>query len=129
MKMSLLIQVWLFVATLYINAGVNEDAKDAIEEANKLSSALELEVSASGCSVKNFQDRGWASGLSVEELWADVHAQVCIYFIAGGELSDTDFVLKSTVVSCSHNHFPTTLSATSSKHSHITQTIAKQSSS
>jgi len=78
MKMSLLIQVWLFVATLYINAGVNEDAKDAIEEANKLSSALELEVSASGCSVKNFQDRGWASGSSVEELWADVHAQVGI---------------------------------------------------
>jgi len=78
MKMSLLIQVWLFVATLYINAGVNEDAKDAIEEANKLSSALELEVSAAGCSVKNFQNRGWASGSSVEELWADVHAQVCI---------------------------------------------------
>lgn len=76
MKMSLLIQVWLFVATLYINAGVHDDAKDAIEEANKLSSALELEVSATGCSVKNFQDRGWASGSSVEDLWADVHAQV-----------------------------------------------------
>lgn len=77
LKMSLLIQVWLFVATLYINAGVFDDANDAIEEANKLNSALELEVSANGCSVKNFQDRGWASGASVEELWADVHSQVC----------------------------------------------------
>jgi len=78
LKMSILIQVWLFVATLYISAGVYDDANDAVEEANKLSQALELDVTSDGCTVKNFQNRGWASGLSVEELWANVHAQVRI---------------------------------------------------
>jgi len=79
LKMSILIEVWLFVATLYISAGVYDDANDAVEEANKLSQALELDVTSDGCTVKDFQNRGWASGLSVEELWANVHAQVSIW--------------------------------------------------
>ena len=76
-RASLLIKIWLFVARLYTGASMCEDAHEAIEEARRLIQGLELKVSYEDSSVKNFQAQGWGGGKSVEELWADVYAEVC----------------------------------------------------
>jgi hypothetical protein len=76
-RISLLIQVWLFVAGLYTRAEVYSDAKGAIDEAADLVQALETQVAQQdSSSVKAFAARGWGGGKSVEELWADIWAQV-----------------------------------------------------
>lgn len=75
-RITLLIQVWLFVAGLYTRAEVFDDAKGAIDEAEELVQALESQVAQQDSSVKAFAARGWGGGKSVEELWADIWAQV-----------------------------------------------------
>lgn len=76
-RISLLVQVWLFVAGLYTRAEVYDDAKGAIDEAADLVQALENQVAQQdSSSVKAFAARGWGGGKSVEELWADIWAQV-----------------------------------------------------
>jgi len=73
---SLLVEIWLFIAGLYTRAMMHTDAKGAIDEAFKLVEGLELEVSLQSSSSKAFTDRDWSGGKSVEELWADVWAEV-----------------------------------------------------
>lgn len=75
-RITLLIQVWLFVAGLYTRAEVFDDATGAIDEAEDLVQALESQVAQQDSSVKAFAARGWGGGKSVEELWADIWAQV-----------------------------------------------------
>ncbi|RDI79886.1 putative sterigmatocystin biosynthesis monooxygenase [Venturia inaequalis] len=74
-RITLLIQVWLFVAGLYTRAEVFDDATGAIDEAEDLVQALESQVAQQDSSVKAFAARGWGGGKSVEELWADIWAQ------------------------------------------------------
>ncbi|KAF2092567.1 hypothetical protein NA57DRAFT_69659 [Rhizodiscina lignyota] len=74
-KVSLLVQVWLFIAGLYTRAAMYEDAKGAIDEAFKLVQGFEGEVSKQDPSVRGFSDRGWGGGKSVEGLWGDVWAE------------------------------------------------------
>jgi len=75
---SLLVQVWLFVARLYIQTTAIEDAKGAIDEGSKLVDELELEVASHSSSSKAFAEPGWGGGKSVEHLWADVYAEVSL---------------------------------------------------
>lgn len=75
-KISLLVDVWLFIAELYIRAESFEDAAGAIEEANKLVESFEAEVGAEDSSAKGFYDKSWGGGKSVDELWADVWSAV-----------------------------------------------------
>jgi tetratricopeptide (TPR) repeat protein len=75
-KISLLVELWIFIAELYIRGSVFEDAKGAIDEAAELVQVLEMEVSIESSSVKAFSSKGWGGGKSVEELWADVYARV-----------------------------------------------------
>jgi tetratricopeptide (TPR) repeat protein len=75
-KISLLVELWLFIAELYIRGSVYDDAKGAIDEAAELVQVLEMEVSLESSSVKAFGSKGWGGGKSVEELWGDVFARV-----------------------------------------------------
>jgi tetratricopeptide (TPR) repeat protein len=75
-KISLLIELWLFIAELYIRGSVFDDAKGAVDEAAELVQVLEMEVSLESSSVKAFSSKGWGGGKSVEELWGDVYARV-----------------------------------------------------
>lgn len=71
-----MIELWLFIAELYVRGGALEDAKGALDEAADLTQALETEVAVESSSVKAFSARGWGCGKSVEELWGDVWARV-----------------------------------------------------
>ena len=75
-KTSLLVKVWLFIAGLYTRAALMDDARGAIDEAQKLVEGLEMQVSQESSSSKAFAEDGWGLGQSVDELWADVYAEV-----------------------------------------------------
>ena len=75
-RTSLLITVWLFIAGLYTRASLMEDATSAIDEAQKLVEGLEMEIAQESSSSRAFAERGWGLGQSVDELWADVYAEV-----------------------------------------------------
>jgi tetratricopeptide (TPR) repeat protein len=75
-KVSLLVDIWIFISGLYVRAAMFEDAKGAVSEALKLAQTFEGEVAQESSSSKAFADRGWGGGRSVEQLWADAFAAV-----------------------------------------------------
>jgi tetratricopeptide (TPR) repeat protein len=77
-KVSLLVNIWIFISGLYTRAQMYQDAKDAVAEALKLVEAFEAEVSLESPTAKALADKGWGSGKSVEELWADVFTTVSV---------------------------------------------------
>ncbi|KAF2750065.1 filamentation protein-like protein [Sporormia fimetaria CBS 119925] len=78
-RLSLLVDIWLFITNLYTRADMFDDARGALAEALKLVETFEAEVAQECPSSKAFAYRGWGGGKSVEELWADV-------FCARGEV-------------------------------------------
>lgn len=77
-KVSVLVNIWLFIAELYIRAEAFDDASGAVEEAHKLVESFELEVSAEDSSAKSLYSKGWGGGKSADELWADVWSTVSL---------------------------------------------------
>jgi hypothetical protein len=75
-KVTLLVELWTFVAGLYTRAGLYDDAKGAIDEASELVQTLENEIATVSSSTRAFADKSWGGGKPVEELWGDVWAQV-----------------------------------------------------
>jgi len=75
-KVTLLVELWTFVAGLYTRAGLYDDAKGAIDEASELVQTLENEIATVSSSSRAFADKSWGGGKPVEELWGDVWAQV-----------------------------------------------------
>lgn len=73
-KVSLLSDIWIFIAELYIRAQMFEDAKEAVQEAIKLVASFEAEVLHGSASTKALSEIGWGVGKCVEELWADSYA-------------------------------------------------------
>ncbi|KAF2012514.1 hypothetical protein BU24DRAFT_374080 [Aaosphaeria arxii CBS 175.79] len=73
-RVTLLVDIWIFISDLYLKADMLEDSKGAVNEAFKLVESFEAEVAQEGSSSKAFADRGWGGGKSVEELWADSFA-------------------------------------------------------
>ncbi|EMC97709.1 hypothetical protein BAUCODRAFT_33430 [Baudoinia panamericana UAMH 10762] len=71
-KVSILVNVWLFVSGLYIRAGFFEDAEAAIQEARKFVEALEAEKGSQHANARELFVKGWGGGKSVDALWADV---------------------------------------------------------
>lgn len=80
-KVTLLVELWTFVAGMYIRAGLYDDAKGAIDEASDLVQALENEIATVSSTAKAFSEKSWGGGKPVEELWGDVWAQVILFFI------------------------------------------------
>ena len=78
-RISLLVEIWLFIASLYLRADLFDDAEGAIIEANKLVESFEIEVGAEHSSARRFFEKGWAGGKSVDQLWADFWAAVSLY--------------------------------------------------
>jgi cargo-transport protein YPP1 len=77
-KISLLVEVWVFISGLYTRASLFDDARGAYEEAFDLVQILENEVAKESSSAKAFEQKGWGAGKTVEELWADVWTQVSL---------------------------------------------------
>jgi tetratricopeptide (TPR) repeat protein len=78
-KVSLLVDIWLFISGLYSRAHMFHDAKEAIAEALKLVENFEVEISIESSTAKALGEKGWGGGKSVEELWADAFTAVSIH--------------------------------------------------
>ncbi|KAK4569963.1 hypothetical protein LTR86_002933 [Recurvomyces mirabilis] len=73
-KTGVLVNVWLFVAGLYVRAGFYDDAAGAVEESVRLVEAFEAEKEAQQANALALYQKGWGGGKSVDELWGDVLA-------------------------------------------------------
>lgn len=74
-RITTLIKVWLLISGFYRRAALYEDAKGAIEEADKLVSSLDQDVSGDTTGNISITNPGWGGGKSVNELWGDVFAE------------------------------------------------------
>lgn len=78
-KFSLLVEVWLFIAGMYLRAAHFDDCTAAVDAAFRLVEQLEEDVAVEeGSSARRFFEKGWGLGKSVDELWGDVWAAVCL---------------------------------------------------
>ena len=72
-RLGILVKLWLFVAGFYRRANMYEDTNGAIEEARKIVENIESEAKGN---LGSMDKASWGAGKSVEELWADIWAEV-----------------------------------------------------
>lgn len=77
-NISLLVDIWLFIAGQYLRSELYDDAEGAIDEAHKLVENFQQELTKEDASARAFDERGWGGGKSVNRLWADVYAEVSL---------------------------------------------------
>ncbi|KAI0887374.1 TPR-like protein [Annulohypoxylon maeteangense] len=75
-RQTVLVKVWLMIATFYRRAKMYSDAKGAIDEAVSLVDGLEGEVAKDTSGSVTLRDPGWGGKKSVEELWGDVQSEL-----------------------------------------------------
>ncbi|CAM1505262.1 Fc.00g108990.m01.CDS01 [Cosmosporella sp. VM-42] len=75
-RVTILIRVWLMIAGFYRRAGMNEDSKGAITEAQRLIQSLESESTRDPTGSGSLRGAGWAEKKSVEDLWGDLWSEV-----------------------------------------------------
>jgi hypothetical protein len=75
-RTSMLVELWLFISGMYCRSDIFEEAKDAIDEAEQLVVALELEIARLNSSAKAYSNPGWGAGKCVDELRGDILTQV-----------------------------------------------------
>ncbi|KIX09934.1 uncharacterized protein Z518_01015 [Rhinocladiella mackenziei CBS 650.93] len=74
--LSLLVKIWLIIATLYRRANMFDDSREACDEAAKVAMKVEGMVASVESSARAFGDSGWGGrGKSSDELWADVYCE------------------------------------------------------
>ncbi len=74
--LSLLVKIWLLIASLYRRAGMPDDARGACDEAFTHVQTIEAEVAAqTSSSSRAFEERHWGCCRSVDELWGDVYTE------------------------------------------------------
>ncbi|KAI1612195.1 hypothetical protein EDD36DRAFT_396923 [Exophiala viscosa] len=72
--LSILIKIWLVVATLYRRAKLFDDSREACDEAAKVAAKIESLIASVESSARAFSDSEWGGGgKSSDELWADVY--------------------------------------------------------
>ncbi|KAI0023279.1 filamentation protein [Xylariomycetidae sp. FL0641] len=75
-RKTVLIKVWLIIASFYRRSNMLGDAKGAINEAKDIVDNLELEVAKDAGGFLTSRDPGWGGKKCVEELWADVRSEM-----------------------------------------------------
>ncbi|KPM42618.1 hypothetical protein AK830_g3922 [Neonectria ditissima] len=75
-RMTNLFRVWLMIAGFYRRAGMNEDCKGAITEAQRLVSSLESDSARDPSGSGSLRSLGWAERKSVEDLWGDLWSEL-----------------------------------------------------
>lgn len=74
--LSILVKIWLVIATLYRRATMFDDSREACDEAAKVVAKIDAMIAAVESSARAFGDGGWGTGgKSSDELWADVHCE------------------------------------------------------
>ncbi|KAM5351252.1 hypothetical protein ACJ41O_003975 [Fusarium nematophilum] len=74
-RVTVLIRVWLMIAGFYRRAGMKEDCKGAITEAQRLIQSLESEASRDPSGSGSLKSPGWAEKKGIEDLWSDLWAE------------------------------------------------------
>lgn len=93
-RTTTLIKVWLMIAGFYRRAGMLEDSKGAVAEAQKLLQTLESDM-AKLLSSGSGSTRGpaWGEKKSIDELWGDIYSEVsCTDPTNGNDVHMTDMV-------------------------------------
>ncbi|KAL7792534.1 putative filamentation protein Rhf1 [Trichoderma ceciliae] len=82
-RTTILIKVWLMIAGFYRRAGMLEDCKGAVAEAQKLIQALQSDV-AKMLSSGPVSTRGpaWGEKKSMDELWGDLYSELGLLSLA-----------------------------------------------
>ncbi|KEF60562.1 uncharacterized protein A1O9_02123 [Exophiala aquamarina CBS 119918] len=71
---TVLVKIWLVIATLYRRSKMFEDSREACDEAAKVALRVETLVASVESSARAFCQAGWGVGSkSSDELWADVY--------------------------------------------------------
>jgi len=78
-KNAILVNVWLMIAGFYRRANMFDDCKGAISEANKIVQVMEAEAAKDTTTPMTLGSAHWGERKSIEELWADVWAEVRLY--------------------------------------------------
>lgn len=74
--LSILVKIWLIIATLYRRASMFDDSREACDEAAKVAMRIEGMIAVVESSARAFSDPGWGGGgKSSDELWADVYCE------------------------------------------------------
>jgi cargo-transport protein YPP1 len=77
-KISLLVELWLFIAGLYLRADLYDDASGAIMEAHKLVDLAEADAATQQLNARGLYEKRWGGGKSVDMLWACVWTAVSL---------------------------------------------------
>lgn len=75
-RTAILVKLWLLISGFYRRASMYDDARGAIEEAQKLVHSIEQEASKDTSGNASTSQSGWAGGKSIGALWGDVFAEV-----------------------------------------------------
>ncbi|KFA55814.1 hypothetical protein S40293_01905 [Stachybotrys chartarum IBT 40293] len=75
-RTTILIKVWLMIAGFYRRAGMYDDCKKAIVEAQKLVQGLEAETALESSGSGGGKYGNWAEQKSIDELWGDVWTEM-----------------------------------------------------
>lgn len=75
-RTAILVKVWLLICGFYRRATLYEDAKGALDEAEKLVRQTEACVLKDTTGCVSIHHAGWGGGKTVQQLWADVYAEV-----------------------------------------------------
>ncbi|KAG8428828.1 hypothetical protein J3459_002402 [Metarhizium acridum] len=84
-KISLLIKIWLTIAGFYRRAGMLDDGKAAVLEAQKLLTGIESEAARDPSSTGATKGAsGWAERRSIDDLWGDIWSELGLLGVARG---------------------------------------------
>ncbi|KAI1115930.1 hypothetical protein F5Y14DRAFT_95300 [Nemania sp. NC0429] len=83
-RRTILVKVWLMIASFYRRCKMYGDARDAIHEAKKLVDGLEVEISKDTGGSVTPRSPGWGGKICLEELIGDVHAEMGLLAIDEG---------------------------------------------
>ncbi|KAI1426066.1 hypothetical protein F5Y12DRAFT_713512 [Xylaria sp. FL1777] len=83
-RRTMLIKVWLMIASFYRRSKMYSDARDAIYEAKKLADSLELEISKDSSGSVTQRNPGWGGKICLEELRGDVEAELGLLAVDEG---------------------------------------------
>lgn len=75
-RRTMLVRVWLMIASFYRRAKMYSDAKDSILEASKLVDILQAEISKDTTSSVTPRNPGWGGKICLEELMGDVRTEM-----------------------------------------------------
>lgn len=73
---TILVKVWTMIAGFYRRAGMFDESKAAVSEAQKLVQHLDTEAAKDPAS-SGMKNDAWGQLKSVDELWGDVYSEVC----------------------------------------------------